>query len=296
MIQRMTNKSKLYKYLALHDEVLIYSVDSKDVLATYAQNVQASAVALAAIGRLMSGALLMAGQLKDNERLLVSIDGNGPLGNLKAEADAKGNVRGFVSNPLFDVPLKENGHLDVGTAVGHEGYLTVTKQLQLKEPFVGSCALISGEIAEDISYYYGTSEQIPTVVALGVLINPDYSIGEAGGFFIQLLPNASEQTYQTIEKMLTEIHSVSDLLKKYGAEQMIYALFKDARLIDSYPVQFQCHCSLQYAKELIKKIDTKKLVEMIQEAQGVDITCNFCQKKYYLSTDDLKAIRKDKQE
>lgn len=192
MIQRMTNKSKLYKYLALHDEVLIYSVDSKDVLATYAQNVQASAVALAAIGRLMSGALLMAGQLKDNERLLVSIDGNGPLGNLKAEADAKGNVRGFVSNPLFDIPLKENGHLDVGTAVGHEGYLTVTKQLQLKEPFVGSCALISGEIAEDISYYYGTSEQIPTVVALGVLINPDYSIGEAGGFFIQLLPNAFE--------------------------------------------------------------------------------------------------------
>ena len=289
----MTN-SRLYKYLGLNKEILIYSVDSKDVLATYAENVVASAVALAAIGRLMSGALLMAGQLKGEEKILVSIEGNGPLGILKAEADAKGNVRGFVTNPLFDVPFKENGHLDVGAAVGQEGYLTVKKQLSMKEPFIGSSALISGEIAEDISYYYGTSEQIPTIVALGVLINPDYTINQSGGFFVQLLPNASEKTYQYLEQLLNKVDYVSNLLKNMGAEKMIRHLFHDSQLLDQYPVQFHCNCSLDYAKQLLVKIDPEELNAMIQENKPIEITCNFCQKKYSLTIQDLKRIQKER--
>ena len=282
--------NKLYKFLASNHEVILYSVDTKKVLTTYANQVTCSATALAAIGRLMSGALMMAGQLKNNEKLLVTIDGNGPLGQIKAEADAKGNVRGFIKNPLSDVPLKENGHLDVGKAVGNIGTLTVKKQLNLKEPFEGSCELISGEIAEDISYYYGMSEQLPTVVGLGVLVNQDYSIAVSGGFFIQLLPHASEETYQKVESLLTKIHSVSDLIKENGAEGIGKTLFDDAELIESCPVQFKCNCSLEYAKTLLEKIDVKELQEMINENKDIEITCNFCQKKYYLTPTDLIKI------
>ncbi len=281
----------LYKFLAFHKEIRVYSVDSKEVLNAYLENVNCSAVAIAAIGRLMSGTLMMGGMLKNDEKLLVSIQGNGPLAELKAEADSKGNVRGFVKNPLCDVPLKENGHLDVGKAVGDMGLLTVKKQLNLKEPFEGSCELISGEIGEDLSYYFGMSEQTPTVVGLGVLVDVDYSILQSGGFIIQLLPNASEEAYQYVENLLKSIHSVSDLLKEYGAKEMILHLFNDAELIESYPVQFKCNCSLEYAKTLLKKLDKKEIEEMILENQDIEIVCNFCQKKYCISPTILEEIK-----
>ncbi len=284
----------LHKFLAFKDEIRVYSVESKQVLQSYLENVTCSAVTIAAIGRLMSGALLMGAMLKNDEKLLLTIQGNGPLEMLQAEADGIGNVRGFVKNPLCEIPLKENGHLDVSKAVGDMGILTVKKQLNLKEPFVGTSELISGEIAEDISYYFGTSEQTPTVVGLGVLVDVDYSVAQSGGFIIQMLPNASEEAYTYVESLLKKITSVSELIKEYGPKDLVTYLFEDARLLESYPVQFKCNCSFEYAKTLLQKIDENELKEMIEEDKGIEITCNFCQKKYYLSTDELKTILEEK--
>lgn len=287
------NQDKLYKFLAFNDEIRIYSVESKQVLATYLKHVDCSPVALVAISRLMSGALLMAGMLKNDEKLLLSIDCNGPIGGLKAEADAYGNVRGFVKNPLLDVPLKENGQFNVPAAVG-QGTLSVRKQLNLKQPFEGSCELFSGEISEDISYYFAMSEQIPTVVGLGVLIEKDYSIAHAGGFIIQMLTNASEEAYQYVESLLSKVNSVSDLLKEYGPEQMVYHLFKDARLLESYPVRFKCVCSRKMAMDILRRLDKNDLDAMIHEDHQAEVTCNFCQRKFHFTEEELKQIQEEK--
>lgn len=286
-------KDVLCKYLALNNEVRVYTLTSQHLVNAYLENVPASPVATAAIGRLLSGTLLMAATLKGDEKISVSIEGDGPIGALKTEADTLGNVRGFVTNPLCDVPLKENGHLDVAKAVGN-GILTVKKQLNMKEPFVGSCELISGEIAEDLSYYYGISEQTPTIIGLGVLIDVDYKVKTAGGFMIQVLPNASEETYVYLENLLVQIQSVTNLIQKIDdGKDFIHQLFSESTFLESYPVAYRCICSKNYAKNFIRHLQLSELEEIIKEDKKLEITCNFCQKKYEFDENELLEIKKE---
>ena len=291
------SKDFLHKYLVLDRQARVITVFSTDVVNKYCKHVDTTPLSIAAMGRLISATLMMGSMLKGQEKVMVSIDGNGPIGVIKAEADAYGNVRAFASNPNITLPLNDRNMLDVASAVGSEGFLSVRKQLNLKEPFIGTCELISGEIGEDLSYYYGTSEQTPTIVALGVLANPDGTCKQAGGFIIQLLPNAKEEAYQFLEKMLRQIKSVSKLIENAkSSDQLIYQLFDEAELVLQYPVEYKCNCSLEKTKLLLAQLSEEELVEEINKEEGLNITCNFCQHVYHLNKEDLQEVLKTKKE
>ena len=289
-------KDYLHKYLVLERQARVITVFSTNTVNEYCKDIQTTPVSIAAMGRLISATLMMGSMLKGNEKVLLSIDGNGPIGVIKAEADANGHVRAYATNPLAYVPTLNN-RLDVASLVGSEGFLSVRKQLNLKEPFIGTCELVSGEIAEDLSYYYGTSEQTPTIVALGVLANEDGTCKQAGGFIIQLLPNATEETYKFLEKMLRNLHSVSKLIENAkSSDQLVYQLFEEAELIFEYPVSYKCSCSMEKTKMLATQLSVEELQEEINKGEGLDITCNFCQHTYHLDVNDLQEVLKMKKD
>ena len=285
------NKDYLHKYLVLDRQARVITVFSTNTVNKYCENIATTPVSIAAMGRLISATLMMGSMLKGNEKVMVSIDGNGPMGIIKAEADSNGHVRAFATNPTIDLPLKENKMLDVASAVGSEGFLSVRKQLNMKEPFIGTCELVSGEIGEDLSYYYGTSEQTPTVVALGVLANKDGTCLQAGGFIIQLLPNAKQEAYDYLDNLLRNIKSVSKLIENAkSSDQLIYQIFDEADLILQYPVEYKCNCSLEKTKALLTQLSEEELQEEILKPEGLDITCNFCQQTYHFDSDMLKEV------
>ena len=226
------NKDNLHKYLVLDKQARLITLFSTDVVNEYYKNAHTSPIATVAMGRLLSATLMMGSMLKGKESVMVSIEGSGPLGILRAEADSQGNVRGFVKNGDVYLPLNDRKMLDVASAVGTPGILSVRKQLNMKEPFVGTCELVSGEIGEDLSYYFGTSEQTPTIVALGVLVNEDGSCKQAGGFIVQLLPSATEEAYEYLENMLKNLTSVSKLIEQAKtSDKLASKLFPDASLL-----------------------------------------------------------------
>ena len=287
------NKDYLHKYLVLDHQARVITVFSTNTVNKYCENIPTTPVSIAAMGRLISATLMMGSMLKGNEKVMVSIDGNGPIGVIRAEADSNGNVRAFATDPTVNVPLKDNKMLDVPAAVGTQGFLSVRKQLNMKEPFIGTCELVSGEIGEDLSYYFGTSEQTPTIVALGVLANPDGTCLQAGGFIIQLLPNAKPEAYEYLEKMLANLTSVSKLIENAkSSDQLVYQLFDDADLILQYPVDYKCNCSFEKTKALLTQLSDEELNEEINSEKGLDITCNFCQQVYHFDSEQLKEVLK----
>lgn len=287
----------LHKYLVMDRQARVITVFSTNTVNKYCKDIATTPVSIAAMGRLISATLMMGSMLKGNEKVMVSIDGNGPIGVIKAEADSFGNVRAYATNPSVTAPLKENGMLDVASIVGSDGFLSVRRQMNLKEPFIGTSELISGEIGEDLSYYYGVSEQTPTIVALGVLSNNDGTVRQAGGFIIQLLPNASEEAYQFLEKMLKNLTSVSALIEKSKtSDQLVYQLFDEAELILEYPVDYKCFCSKEKTKLLLTQLTEEELDEEINKDEGLDVTCNFCQHKYHFNSKDLLEVKQLKKE
>lgn len=290
-----TNKDFLHKYLVLNKEARVITVFSTNTVNDYLANANPSLTGSVAMGRLISATLMMGSLLKGNEKVMLSIEGNGPIGMIRAEADCLGNVRAFASHPQADAPLKENHHFDVPSIVGTEGILSVRKQLNMKEPFIGTSELISGEIGEDLSYYYGISEQTPTVVALGVKLNENGKCAIAGGFMIQLLPKASEESYQYVEELLTKVKSVSSLLlQAQSSDQLVHQLFQDPELILENEVRLQCNCSLKKTMMLLTQLSEEELDDDIRKNQGLDVTCNFCQKTYHITTDMLRQVKEDK--
>lgn len=289
------NKDFLHKYLVLDKQAMVITVFSTNTVNEYLKNVNASPTCVATMGRLISASLMMGSMLKGEEKVLLSIEGNGPIGTIRAESDAKGNVRAFATNPDVYVPLKDNKTLDVASAVGSVGTLSVRKQLNMKEPFIGTCELVSGEIGEDLSYYFGMSEQTPTIVALGVLVNKDNTCKQAGGFIIQLLPNATEEAYSYLDNILKNVTSVSKLIEDAkSSDQFVYQLFKEADLLFEYPVNYKCTCSLNKTKELLTQLSEEELNEDINNNKALDVTCNFCQHVYHITPDDLKDVLKMK--
>ncbi len=251
-------------------------------------------VATAALGRTLAAASLMGNALKtEGASLTLQFRGGGPLGTVLAVSDNEGNVRGYVTNPQLDLPLRADGKLDVGTAVGHEGTLTVIKDLHMKEPYVGTVDLLGGEIAEDIASYFVESEQIPTACALGVLVDRDQSVKAAGGYLIQLLPGAAEDTIAKIEGGIMAAGSVSAILDRNDdPEALLHTVMSDfdLKILETQPVSYKCYCSRERVTRALISLGKSELEQMLSEQGGCRLTCQFCDAVYDFSADDLRAL------
>lgn len=251
-------------------------------------------VATAALGRTLMGASMMGDMLKEqNGALTLQIKGGGPLGTVLAVSDCQGNVRGYVQNPHVDLMEKAPGKLDVGAAVGVEGNLTVIKDIGLKEPYIGSIGLFSGEIADDLAMYFVESEQIPTACALGVLVGKDQSVTSAGGYLIQLLPGAGEDTISRIEAGVRKIGPVSRCLEAgLDAEGLLRAVLSDFQLeiLEKHPVEYRCYCSHDRVTRALISMGKEELSSMIQEQGEAELTCQFCDKVYHYTKAELEAL------
>jgi len=249
-------------------------------------------VASAALGRVLTAGLLLGANLKGDDILTLRILGDGPLGAIVVTANAEGEVRGYVQEPHVDLPLTPEGKLPVGSAVG-KGFLYVTKDLGLKEPFTGSVELVSGEIGEDVAQYLLTSEQIPSAVSLGVLIGPDASVRAAGGLIIQLFPGASEETLSHLEKSLAEMPPISSLVNLEMTPEEIVSRAVNGlhvRYLEKYPVRFACKCSREKAGDVLAAMGKEEIEKLSQEQGQVEVRCHFCGEKYVFKAPDLKAI------
>lgn len=252
-----------------------------------------SPVATAALGRLLTAGSMMGIMMKGEDDILtIKIQGSGPIEGLTVTSDSKGNVKGYVFNPDVMLPPNQAGKLDVGGAVG-EGVLSVIKDIGLKEPYLGQTILVGGEIAEDLTYYYATSEQTPSSVALGVLMNKENTVRQAGGFIIQLLPGASDEMIDNLEKKLGEITSITTLLDKGQTPEMILEHILGefgVDIMERIPTRFHCNCDKSRVEKALISIGRKELQEMIDDGKNIDVNCHFCNKNYEFSVEDLKDL------
>lgn len=252
-----------------------------------------SPVATAALGRLLTGAAMMGSMLKGRADILtVQLLGDGPAGTITVTADSMARVKGVIAHPEAILPATAEGKLDVGGIVG-KGLLRVIKDLGLKEPYVGETELISGEVAEDLTYYFAASEQTPSAVALGVLMNRDNTVQAAGGFIIQLMPEASEEVISHLEKKLTEVTAVSGLLaENMTPEEILEYIFAgfDLRILDKIPTNYYCNCSTERVSKALISIGAKELLTMIEDGEPVTMNCQFCGRSYTFSVEKLKEL------
>ncbi len=252
-----------------------------------------SPVATAALGRLLTGAAMMGIMMKGEKDLLtIKIEGDGPIQGLTVTADSRGNVKGYAFNPEVMLPPNARGKLDVGGALG-VGVLTVIRDTGLKEPYVGQTILVSGEIAEDLTYYFATSEQTPSSVALGVLMNKENTVRRAGGFIIQLLPGASEEIISGLEKTLGGMAPVTSLLDQgMTPEQILDHVIGDygLEIQDRLPVQFACSCSRERIEKALVSVGRQELQSMIDDGETIEVNCHFCNKHYPVTVEELKAL------
>ena len=274
-------------------QIRAFAATTRDLVEHARQAHNTSPVATAALGRLLTAGGMMGIMMKGEEDLLtIKIQGSGPIEGLTVTADSKGNVKGYAYNPGVMLPPNEFGKLDVGGAVG-EGVLSVIQDIGLKEPYVGQTILVGGEIAEDLTYYYANSEQTPSSVALGVLMNKDNTVKQAGGFIIQLLPGASEEMIELLEKRLGEIHSVTSLLEEGKTPEMILTYILGGlglEIMEQTPVQFTCNCDKQRVEKALISIGRKELEEMIEDGKSIEVNCHFCNKHYEFTVKDLSEL------
>lgn len=270
-------------------------LDATDIVNKIESIHKTSAVVTAALGRLSIAASMMGYGLKGkNDSVTVKIDGGGPAGMLIAVADEMGNVKCYVQNPVVEIPLNSIGKLDVSGAVGTNGTLTVSKDLGLKEPYCGMVPIISGEIGEDIANYFVSSEQVPTVCGLGVLVNPDLSVKCAGGFLVQLLPFADENCISVIEKNISEIKSVTELfMSGKSAEEIALDLLEglEPNILDSNEPVYKCDCSRERTQRILSGLNSKELESMAREQEITEVCCNFCNKIYSFSSKEILDIK-----
>ena len=254
-------------------------------------------VATAALGRTLAAASMMGNALKsDGASLTLQFKGGGPLGTVLAVSDNEGNVRGYVTNPHVDIPLRKDGKLDVGAAVGHEGTLTVIKDLHMKEPYVGTIDLLGGEIAEDVAGYFVESEQIPTACALGVLVDRDQSVKAAGGYLIQLMPGAAEDTIAKVEGGIMAAGAVSAILEKNDdPEAMLRTVMSDfdLKILETCPVEYRCYCSRERVERALISLGRTELEQMLSEQGGCQLTCQFCDAVYEFTAEDIQRLLKN---
>ena len=251
-------------------------------------------VATAALGRLLMGASMMGNMLKnDDGSVTLRVRGGGPLGSITAVSDSQGNVRGYVTNPAVDVPRKAHAKLDVGAAVGCDGELTVIKDIGMREPYVGSVQLVGGEIAEDIAAYFVESEQIPTACALGVLVAPDQTVQAAGGYLIQLLPGADDAVISAVERGIAKVGAVSAKLDQgispLALLQEVLGEF-ELEVLETTPVEYRCQCSRERVSRALISMGRRELEALIRDQGCAELTCQFCDKVYQFSKEELEKL------
>ena len=284
---------KLVRSISHDGTVIMMAADTTDIVATAQQIHGTSKVTSAALGRLLTGASFMGQMLKEEKgTITLRINGGGPCGSVIAVADSLGNVKGYVMDPSVELPLKENGKLDVGGAVGTDGYLTVMKDFGTGDPYTGQVPIVSGEIAEDITSYYAISEQIPTVCALGVLVNPDKSIACVGGFLIQLLPAADDDTITMVEDCLSKLKPVTTMLaENMTPEEICREVLNpfDMEILDEFDIAFKCDCSRKKVERALISTGFEELEDMSKDPI-TSVSCQFCTTKYDFTSEDIRRI------
>ena len=286
-------KDYLVRGIAYDGQVRAFATNTTETVGEAQRRHNTWPVVSAALGRSMTASVMMGAMLKGDDKITVKIEGDGPIGPMVIDADAKGDVRGFVTNPHVHFELNEQGKLDVRAGVGSQGALTVVKDLGLRDMFSGQTPIVSGEIAEDFTYYFASSEQVPSSVGLGVLVNPDNTILAAGGFIIQLMPGCNEETIEEIERRLSSIEPVSKMIEKgYSPEQILDAVLGEGnvQILTSMPVQFQCQCSKERFGAAIISLGVGEIQEMIDEDGGAEAQCHFCLEKYHFDKNELEGF------
>lgn len=241
----------------------------------------------------MTATLMMGAMLKGDQKLTVTVDGQGPIGKITADADGKGNVRGYVSQPQTHFPLNDAGKLDVRRAVGVDGALSVVKDVGMKDYFTGSSPIVSGELGDDFTYYFAKSEQVPSSVGLGVLVNPDNSIKAAGGFIIQVMPGADDKVISQLEDAISNMTPVSKLIEQGLTPEEILeeVLGKDnLQILETMPAQFECNCGHDKFLNAIRSLGEAEIESMIKEDHGAEAQCHFCRNKYHYSEEELRDL------
>lgn len=281
---------------AASDQIRCYAITSKSLVEEARHRHGTSPVITAALGRLLSGGAMMGAMMKSEKDLLtIQIQCSGPVQGLTVTTDAFGHVKGYPLNPVVSLPASPKGKLDVGRAVG-QGVLTVTKDIGLKEPYSGQVQLVSGEIAEDLTYYFATSEQTPSSVALGVLMNRNNTVAQSGGYIIQLMPDTQHEIIDILEKRLKEIEPVTTLLAHgHTPESMIEEILTDFDIRfsqEQIPVSFTCNCSKKRMEKALISLGNQEINKLIEEQETIEMNCHFCNSSYQFSVDDLKNIRK----
>ncbi|NCB92630.1 MAG: Hsp33 family molecular chaperone HslO [Clostridia bacterium] len=278
---------------AANNQIRAFAATTKDMVETARAAHDTSPVATAALGRLMTGAAMMGVMMKgDKDVLTLQIKCSGPIGGLTVTADAKGRVKGYVNNPKVMLPANENGKLDVGGALDL-GILSVIKDMGLKEPYVGQTELKTGEIGDDLTYYFASSEQVPSAVGLGVLMEKNNTVKQAGGFIIQLMPFAEEEVIEQLEKNLAEVTSVTEYLDQgYTPEMLLEKLLGNLELEITERTQtgFYCNCDKIRVGKVLLSLGEKELQEMIDEGKEIELNCHFCNSNYTFSVDELKEL------
>lgn len=288
----------IVRAMAANQQVRAFAAVTKDVVETARKAHNTSPVATAALGRLLTAGAMMGVMMKGEKDILtLQIKAGGPLNGITVTADSKGRVKGYVGNPNVCIPANAKGKLDVAGAVG-VGFLNVIKDLGLKEPYLGQVALQTSEIAEDLTYYFATSEQVPSAVGLGVLMNKDNTVRQAGGFILQVMPFAEESTIDRLEKNVQNISSVTSLLEEgHTPETLLEKALEgfDVEISDRVPTSFYCNCSKSRVERALISVGRKELNEMIQEGKDVELNCHFCNSNYVFHVEELKEIlRKSK--
>ncbi|MBO4913008.1 MAG: Hsp33 family molecular chaperone HslO [Butyrivibrio sp.] len=293
----MSYKDYMVRATAANAQIRAFAATTRD-LAEYARKAHnLSPIAAAALGRLMTGTVMM-GTMMDNDQDLITVkmDGDGPLKGVLATADRSGNVKGYVTNPYVILEPNASGHLNVGGGIG-EGTLTVIRDMGLKEPYVGQVPLYTGEVAEDLTYYFTKSEQTPSSVGLGVLVEREnLSVMAAGGFIIQLLPFASEETITKLEENLTKFTSVTDILKAGKTPEDLLNIILDGfdvEITDKIDLNFYCNCDKDRVERALMLIGRKELQELIDDGNPIELCCQFCNRKYVFKTSELLEIQRN---
>ena len=280
---------------AANNQIRAFAATTKETVEAARQAHNTSPVATAALGRLLTGGAMMGSMMKnDSDMLTIQIKGDGPIGGLTVTADSKGNVKGYVEHPEVMLPPNAQGKLDVAGALGI-GLISVIKDMGLKEPYVGQTILQTSEIAEDLTYYFATSEQVPSSVGLGVLMEHDNTVKQAGGFIVQLMPFVDDDVVDRLEANIKKISSVTSMLDKGMTPEEILEEVLDGfevEVKDTMPAQFYCNCTKERVEKAISSIGKKDIQEMIEDGKPIEVNCHFCGKSYEFSVEELKTLIK----
>lgn len=283
----------LVKALAFEGQIRAYAVRSTETVGEVQERHQMWPTATAALGRTISASVMMGAMLKGDDSITVKIQGDGPLGPIVVDANARGEVRGYATNPQTHLPLNEQGKLDVRGAVGTQGMLSIVKDLGLKDYFTGQVPIISGEIAEDFTQYMVVSEQVPSAVALGVLVDPDNTVKASGGFILQVMPGATEETIELLEGRIANMTAISTMIDNGLTPEGILAEVlgqENVEFLSRIDVKFDCDCSKERFSEAIKGLGAVEIQAMIDEDHGAEAQCHFCLEKYQFSEQELREL------